>query len=53
MVENFEIKVPLKEDLKKGLVFNFKARLPIGILLGFIGYRHEVIHIMQTISHST
>ena len=53
MAENFDIIVPIRENLKKGLVFDLKARLPIGIILGLTGYRHESLPLMQTLSHST
>ena len=43
MVENFEIKVEIKEDLKKVLIFGLHSRLPIGTILGFVGYRHDVM----------
>ena len=52
-VINFDIKVQIKEDLKKSLIFGLQARLPIGVILGFVGYRHHVLPIMQTLSHST
>ena len=53
MAEIFDIKVQIKEDLKKCLVFGLGARLPIGLVLGFTGFSHEVLQIKQTISHST
>ena len=53
MAEPFDIKVQIKEDLKKCLVFGLGARLPIGLVLGFTGFSHEVTPIMQTLSHST
>ena len=53
MVENFSIKVQIREDLKKGLIFGLEARLPIGIILGYLGFRHEVVRLMQTISNAT
>ena len=53
MVETFDIKVKVKEDLKKGLIFNFRSRLPIGIVLAFFGYRHEVMPLLQTLSHGS
>ena len=53
MVEDFDIKVQIREELKKGLIFGLQARLPIGIILGFTGFRYEVYQIMQTLSHST
>ena len=53
MGENFDITVPIRENLKKGLVFDMRARLPIGTILGLTGYRHEALPLMQTLSHST
>lgn len=35
------------------MIFGIRARLPIGIILGFFGYRHEVMKLMQCLSHST
>ena len=49
----FHVKVPLKEMLMRGLIFGIKARLPIGLILGFVGYCHQVMPMMQSISHST
>ena len=37
----------------KCLVFGLEARLPIGLILGFYGYRHEVASLMQTLCHRT
>ena len=48
-----DIKVLIKEDLKKGLIFGLSFRPPIVIILGFTGYSQEVLPIMQTLSHST
>ena len=39
--------------MKKGLILGFQARLPIGIVLGFLGFRHEVLPLLQKINHST
>ena len=50
---DFDAKVQIKEELKKGLIFGFRARLPIGIILGFVAIRHQVIPLMQTLSHAT
>ena len=38
MVEKFDIKVQVKDELKKGLMFGLGARLPIANVLGFAGY---------------
>ena len=53
MVKIFDIRVPLREDLKKALVFGIHARLPVALILSFYGYDHEVMQLMQTLSHST
>ena len=53
MVEDFDIVLQLKNDLKKRLIFGLDARLPIAKILGFSGYRHEILPQMQTLSNST
>ena len=53
MIENFDIKVPIKDELKSGLIFGIDARPPLGLIAGMIGYRHEVLSLMQTLSHSS
>ena len=53
MCEKFDIKVDIGEDLMKTLVFGINARPPIGLILGFSGYSHEVMPLMQTLSHTT
>ena len=53
MVKIFDIRVPLKEDLKKALVFGIHARLPVALILSFYSYDHEVMWLMQSLSHST
>ena len=53
MREAFDIRVTIRDNLKKGLVFGLQARLPIGLILGFFGFRHEVLSLMQTLSHSS
>ena len=45
--------VSIKEELRRALIFGLKARPPIGIILGFMAYRHEVIPMMQTLCHAT
>ena len=37
--EKFDIKVTIRNELKKDLTLGLQARLPIGIILGFAGYR--------------
>ena len=39
MIEKFDIRVPIKDDLRKGLILGLQARLPIGIILGFLGHQ--------------
>ena len=51
--ETWNIKANIREEMKKGLVFGLKARLPIGVILAFYGYRHEVMVLMQVISNQT
>ena len=53
MAHNFDINVPIKEELKKGLIFGIHARPPLGVINGYVGYHHEVISLSQTLSHST
>ena len=53
MRETFDTRVPIKNELLKGLIFGIQARLPIGVILGFFGYRHEVMPLLQTLSHRT
>ena len=43
----------INEKLKKGLIFGFSARLPLGVMLSFLGYKHNVIPLLQKISHGT
>ena len=51
--ESWQIRVRIKQDLMKNLIFGFQSRLPTGIVLGFLGFRHDVIPIMQRLSHGT
>ena len=54
MIEGqLDIKIQIREELKKGLIFGLRARLAIGLVLGFVAYGDEVLHLMQTLSHST
>ena len=53
MIQTFDINVQIKEKLKKGLIFGLKSRLAIGLILGYMGYRHDVVSMMQRVSHST
>ena len=51
--DTWDIKADIKEEMKKGLIFGLRARLPIGMILGYVGYRHEVMPLLQIISHQT
>ena len=51
--EKDSIKVQVKENLKGGLILGLHARPTIGNILGFVGYSHEVMPLMQTLSHGT
>ena len=53
MIKENNVKVQIKEQLKKRLVFGMQARAPIAIILSFFGYAHETLGMMQTCSHST
>ena len=53
MVEFFDIKVPIKGNLKKGLILGLGARPTIAIVLSMIGYRDEVMPLVQKLSHGT
>ena len=53
MQTSFDIKVAIKDDLRKGLIFGLKARLPIAMILVFLGDKYGVIRILQTVSHGT
>ena len=52
MAQNFSLKVEIKEDLKKGLIFGIKSRPAIGSILSFSGYKHQIMPQLQKISHS-
>ena len=53
MSHNFDLKVPIKSELKKVLIFNLNSRLPIAEILGFLGYRQDVMPLMQSLCHAT
>ena len=53
MSELLQILVPIREELKKNLVFGIEARPPIGIMLGFFGFSHQVMKLMKCLSHGT
>ena len=49
----FDIKASIRDELKKSLILGLDARPPIGIVLGFAGYYHQVIPLLQKLSHGT
>ena len=51
-IQSLDIRVSVLKQLKSGLVF-FGARVPIGIMLSYMGFYNEVLPMMQRISHST
>ena len=51
--DSFEINVSIRQELLKGLIFGFNSRLPIGIMLSYYGHRHEVVPLLQELSHAT
>ena len=53
MNETFDIKESIRDELKKNLVFRLQSRLPIGVILGFVGYRNKMIPLMQVVSQTT
>ena len=48
-----DVIVPIKEELKRNLIFGIQARPAIGMILSFFGYSYEVFELLQTLSHST
>ena len=46
MSKIFDIKLQIKDELKKVLIFGLQARPPIGIILSYYGYRHQVMSLM-------
>ena len=46
----FDIKVPLRADYKKGPTFGILASEPFCYMLGYIGYHHEVVGMLQILS---
>ena len=53
MSESFDIKVQIRQEFRKGLIFGFNARLPVAVILAFLGYRHQVMPLLQTLSQGT
>ena len=48
-----DVKVQIKQELKRNLIFGIQSRPAIGMILSFFGFSHEVFELMQTLSHST
>ena len=48
-----DVIVPIKEELKRNLIFGIQARPAIGMILSFFGYSYDVFELLQTLSHST
>ena len=46
MRDTFDVNIRIKEDMKKRLIFNLQARLPIAMMLGYFGYREQVVPLM-------
>ena len=53
MIELHDILVPIRNELRKHLIFGIEARLPIGMILSFYGYHHQMMRLMQHLSHGT
>ena len=53
MNDNTDVRIKIKEELKKGFVFSLHSNQPIDIVLRFVGYQHEALQLMQTLSHGT
>ena len=51
--DEWDVSIQIKDELKKSLIFGFQSRLSIGEVLSFVGYRHEVLPILQKLSHGT
>ena len=52
-MNDIDTKVPIKDGLRKDLLFGIKSRLSIAKILGFSGHSYHVMSMMQNISHST
>ena len=46
MSKNFDIKVLIKGELRKELIFGMKSRLSIAMILGLSGHRDQVMYMM-------
>ena len=53
MQQIFQVKAPLRDELSKNLIFGINSRLAAATILKFVGYQHEVMPLMQQLSHQT
>ena len=53
MSEKFENFVQIRDEYKSSLIFGLGARLPIAIVVSFLGFRHQAMPLMQSLSHRT
>ena len=52
--EKWDIRVTIDSYYVKSIPFiGLAARLPSAIILSYVSYRHQVIHILQRVSHQT
>ena len=51
--ETFDIKVLIKESKKKSLILGLSSRLSIAVMLSYLGCRHEIVPLLQRLSHGT
>ena len=42
-MNDIDIKAPIKDELRKDLIFGIKSRLSTAMILGLSGYSHQVI----------
>ena len=52
MTDNFDFILPVRNELKKDFILGLKGRLPIALILGFSGYRSQVLPLLQSLSHT-
>ena len=51
--DEFDLNTKIKDEMKKGLILGLDSRLPIGVVLGYLGYRSQIVSLMQKLSHGT
>ena len=51
--EDWDIKVPIRNELLSGLIFRLDSRLAIAKILSFFGSFHQVLYLLQRLNHST